>query len=384
MPTTHPSSSTQPPSPTESLPSTSPAPPARRRRTRRPLVAAVRLRLWQAMHDAAPQGEQGVYLDPAGLPPVDTVDWGERQRDAYASPEMETFRAALRLGELSVRDSILDDLATFHAISADEARDTCLGWEQLSVEEWTRSGASDSDVGRVAFYRTTQSWSFDLSWWAYLQAEGRADASNVMALRFAQQHAPGRRHLDFGSGIGITSQLFARSGWTSTSADLSSTLLDFARHRHTRRDETITHLDLHDRGLPAGAYDVVTAIDTLAHVPDVYETCRQLHAALGPDGVLVANFDIRAPAAGTAWHLYTDALRPLFELRRAGFVPIGPVGYGLTGYRKVRAHGVRHAARTVRAWAVLVSPARRLVRTVSQPALRELARAVRRRRYVDA
>lgn len=36
------------------------------------LYRAFRLRLWQAMHDAVPQGEQGVYADPpAELPPLD-------------------------------------------------------------------------------------------------------------------------------------------------------------------------------------------------------------------------------------------------------------------------------------------------------------------------
>ncbi|RTL61978.1 MAG: class I SAM-dependent methyltransferase [Pseudonocardiaceae bacterium] len=344
------------------------------------LYQAFRLRLWQAMHDADPQGEQGVYVDPRDLPPLDTSDWGERQREAFESPEMAAFVAALRLDGKDVRDSVLDDLATYHRISSDEARDECLSWERASAEEWRATGASDSDEGRVGFYRSTRSWAFDLSWWAYLQAEGRADASNVMALRFAQQHATGRRHVDFGSGIGVTSQLFVRSGWSSTSADLSSTLLDFARFRHERHGDTVARIDLHEARLPAGAFDVITAIDTLAHVPDVYATCRQLHGALGPDGILIANFDIRTPTDETAWHLYVDGLQPLFDLRRAGFVPIGPAGYGLVGYRKVRASGMRYVLRSVWAWCLLVSPARRLARRVTRPVLRRLGAVARRRR----
>ncbi|WP_253258497.1 bifunctional 2-polyprenyl-6-hydroxyphenol methylase/3-demethylubiquinol 3-O-methyltransferase UbiG [Pseudonocardia sp. N23] len=253
------------------------------------LVREIRMKLWRAMQMAAPQGEQGTFSDPADLPPVDSTQWEVEDREAFTSPEMETFRASLRDGDRTVRESLLDDLATYHGITPQEARDFCLHWEQKSVEEWASTGASTSDAGRVEFYRTTQSWSFDLTWWAYLQSECRTAPSTVLALRFLQQYSPGRRHLDFGSGVGVTSQLFNRSGWRSTSADLSSTLLDFARHRHKRRGDDVAYIDLLTGGLPAGNYDAITAIDTLAHVPDMFDTCRRLHDALGPDGVLVAN-----------------------------------------------------------------------------------------------
>lgn len=341
--------------------------------TASPIVRALRLKLWHAMHESTLQGEQGTYSDPVDLPPVDSDQWGRDEREAFTSPEMDTFRESLRHSGLSVRDSLLDDLASFHGITPDAARDACLHWEQKSVEEWSHTGASTSDAGRIEFYRTTQSWSFDLTWWAYLQAECRADPSNVLALRYLQQYAPGRRHLDFGSGIGVTSQLFSRSGWTSTSADLSSTLLDYARHRHARRADDIAYIDLLTDRLPAGSYDAITAIDTLAHVPDVYDTCRRLHESLVAGGILVANFDIRSPAPETAWHLYSDELRPLYDLRRAGFSPIASVGYGMVAYRKVRNHGAGHALRLVRDWVLLVSPPRRLARSASRPLLRGLA-----------
>ncbi|ODU04150.1 MAG: hypothetical protein ABS81_11535 [Pseudonocardia sp. SCN 72-86] len=327
------------------------------------------------MESATPQAQQGEFLDPIDLPPLDVDAWDPACRDAFSTPEMGSFVDALRRpGADGVRDAVLGDLGDHYGMTPDQARDACLNWEETSVDEWRATNASESDAGRVEFYRTTTSWSFDLSWWAYLQSEGRADPSNVMAFRFAQQHSPGRRHLDFGSGIGVTSQLFVRNGWTSTCADLSSTLLDFARFRHERRDDVVSYIDLHNEQLPAGAYDAITAIDTLAHVPDVHASCRALHAALGPDGILVANFDIRAAAPETAWHLYDDDLRPVFDLRRAGFVPIGDAGYGMVGYRKVRNQGIRHGLRTLAAWVTLVSPPRRLARAASRPLLRGLGR----------
>lgn len=324
--------------------------------TDRSLYKSLRMSLWRAMKTASPQGEQGEYSDPLDLPPLDLNDLGPAGREAFTSPEMTLFVDALRLDGKSVRDSILGDLAEYHDLTIDQARTACLDWEEASVDEWRSTNASDSDEGRIEFYRTTQSWSFDLSWWAYLQSEGRADPSNVLALRFAHQYAPGRRHLDFGSGVGVTSQLFTRAGWSSTSADLSSTLLDFARFRNQRRGDEITYIDLHSRQLPAGAYDAITAIDTLAHVPDVYDACRALHTALGPNGVLVANFDIRAAVPGTEWHLYDDDLRPVYDLRRAGFTPIGPVGYGMVGYRKVTPSGLGHRLRVAGAWLTFGEP----------------------------
>lgn len=343
-----------------------------------PMAREIRMKLWHAMEKSDPQGEQGTFSDPADLPPVHSTQWETEEREAFTSPEMDRFRESLRDGDRTVRESLLDDLATYHGITPQEARDFCLHWEQKSVEEWASTGASTSDAGRVEFYRTTQSWSFDLTWWAYLQSECRTAPSTVLALRFLQQYSPGRRHLDFGSGVGVTSQLFNRSGWRSTSADLSSTLLDFARHRHERRGDDVAYIDLLTDGLPAGNYDAITAIDTLAHVPDMFDTCRRLHGALGRDGVLVANFDIRSPAPETAWHLYRDELRPLYDLRRAGFSPIGDIGYGMVAYRKVRNQGAGHALRVARDWLALVSPPRRLARSASRPLLRGLV-AIRRR-----
>jgi SAM-dependent methyltransferase len=274
---------------------------------------------------------------------------------------MTVFRESLRFEDGDLRDSILDDLATYHGITPEQARLRCLSWEERSVQEWEASNADD-DAGRVAFYRTMQSWSYDLMWWAYLQAEMHAEPSSVVAMRFLQAKMVGRRHLDFGSGVGVTGQMFAATGWTTTLADLSSTLLGFARFRLERRGQGAEYVDLHRQALPAGAYDAITAIDTLAHVPDVYRTACELHDVLVSNGILIANFDIRSAAPETAWHLHDDDLRARYELRRAGFRQIGHLGGGLVAYRKVDDHGLARARRRARDWITLVSPPRRAVR----------------------
>jgi len=273
---------------------------------------------------------------------------------------------------------VLDDLATYHGVSTDEARQRALHWEADSVEEWEAVEGSESDAGRVAFYRTQQSWSYDLLWWAYLQSEGYADPASVMAYRWLQQYSPGRRHLDFGSGVGITSQLFVEGGWKTTLADLSSTLLDFAQFRLQRRGQKAEYIDLDESSLPAGEFDAITAIDTLAHVPDIYATAVQLHAALGRDGYLIANFDVRVPSRETVWHLYSDDLRARYDLRRAGFKPVADLGYDLIAYQKVADGRVRALVRTTWDWLTLVSPPRRAARRIARPVLRLLGKLPKR------
>jgi SAM-dependent methyltransferase len=176
------------------------------------------------------------------------------------------------------------------------------------------------------FYRTTQSWAFDLLWFAYLQAEGYGLPTSVLALQAISAREHGRAHLDFGSGAGVTSQVFARAGYETALADISTSLLDFARFRLSRRGQEARFIDLNDENLGTGRYDVITALDTLILIPDLADVVTGLHAALRPGGWLITNFDVRPPSPENAWHLYDDDLNLRAILHRAGFVPAGRFG----------------------------------------------------------
>jgi 2-polyprenyl-3-methyl-5-hydroxy-6-metoxy-1,4-benzoquinol methylase len=344
-----------------------------------PLTRALKKGLRNAVENARPNAESGVHIDPLAAAPDELPALGGTVR---STPEMRMFRRVLQLDDHDVRESVLDDLATYHGITKEEARLRALHWEEESVHEWEAAhngtAGSASDEARVAFYRTQQSWGFDLLWWAYLQSEGHADPASVIAYRWLQQYSPGRRHLDFGSGVGITSQLFEEGGWKTTAADLSSTLLDFAQFRLQRRGQKADYIDLAESGLPAGEFDAITAIDTLAHVPDLYGTAVQLHAALGRGGYLIANIDVREASRETVWHLYDDDLRARYDLRRAGFVPVADLGYGLVAYRKAADGPTRTLLRTTYDWLTLVSPPRRALRALARPVLRLLGKLLRR------
>jgi SAM-dependent methyltransferase len=310
------------------------------------------------------QGPHPDPLDPRQAPP-DWHTWSARQRQAYASAEMQAYRAGLQLaGHADVRASILDDLSAYFEMTPADCVQRCVNWEQWSLAEW-QTRPRDSAELLTDFYRTTRSWAFDLAWYAYLQAEGFHYPVSVVIARAlpAELRAHGGRHLDFGSGIGDASQLFSRLGFETELADISTSLLAFARFRLERRSESAMYLDLNTVAPGHGAYDVITAIDTLVHVPDVPSTIQMLHRALKPDGLLFTNFDVRPPSPENAWHLYHDDLPLYWQLQRAGFEPVQNLDRRIGCYRRVEPVGLAHKVRGVRDTILLRSPLRRAYRS---------------------
>jgi SAM-dependent methyltransferase len=274
-------------------------------------------------------------------------------------------------GGSDVREGVVDDLCRHHDMDPATAVRAALDWEAWSVEEWRAADRSTTE-GITDFYRSVGSWGFDLLWYAYLQAEGLAPPTATLALRRCGPPSPGAAHLDFGSGVGVTSQLFARAGYATTLADISATLLDFSRFRLERRGVAATYLDLTVDELPAQSYDVVTAIDTLAHVPDIAATAASLHASLRPGGLLVANLDVRPPSAENSWHLYGDDLPLRASLHAAGFAPAGRAGH-LPVYRRVERTPAGARRRQLVDRVVLTSRARSSLRSLRRRAGAALA-----------
>ncbi|HEV2953850.1 MAG TPA: class I SAM-dependent methyltransferase [Candidatus Dormibacteraeota bacterium] len=311
--------------------------------------------------------KQGSHLDP-GDPTVeipDPLNWSQGRREAFSSPAMETFRSVLRLeGHGDIRSAIVDDLATYHHLSIEDTVRRAVNWESWSVEEW-QTERRDTEQGLVRFYQETQSWAFDLLWYAYLQAEGfHYPVSVAIAVCLGMDGgASGLTHLDFGSGAGVTAQFFGALGCESTMADISTSLLAFSRFRLERRGIAGTKfIDLNQEPLPTAAFDVITAIDTLAHVPDLKSAAANLHRALKPGGMLFANFDVRPPSAENAWHLYDDDLPLRWILHRTGFEQVTSLDGFSIQYRRVPPRGLAHLIRGLRDLVLLRSPLRRAYR----------------------
>ena len=317
--------------------------------------------------------KQGLHKDPLdpSTPQPDQSGWSPCWRSAYTSSAMALYRDALRLQGISdIREAVLDDLGTHYGLSKQECVERCLHWEEWSVQEWSKCARSTKEE-ITDFYRSTKSWSFDLLWYAYLQAEGYANPVSVaIANTLVKFDLRNASHLDFGSGVGTTSQLFRRLGYESSLADISTSLLEFARFRLERRGEAATFIDLTYQSLEPDRYDVITAIDTLVHIPDLSVSLTALHRALKPGGLLFANLDTRPPTPENSWHLYSDDLPLRWQIQRTGFERVDE--QMVPQYRKVTPTGLAHLARGGRDYVLLKSPLRPIYRAIKRKVRRFL------------
>ncbi|MFN8635095.1 MAG: class I SAM-dependent methyltransferase [Chloroflexota bacterium] len=306
------------------------------------------------------QGQHPDPLAPDAQPP-DPATLAPGWVSALASREMERYRAALALPDQpDVRAAILDDLSAYYQMDREECVRRCLDWESWSVEEWRERDRS-TESGLRDFYNTTHSWSFDLAWYAYLQAEGYVYPTSVAVSQLLGPPDRAPRCLDFGSGVGDAAQLLVELGYTVDLADVSQTLLAFARWRLERRGQQAGYIDLNDATVPPHTYDAILAKDVLAHVPNFGETVTMLHRALRPGGLLITNFDTRPPSPENAWHLYSDDLPLRRALQDIGFEQAGAVDGYLMVYRRVPPAGLAHIVRRARN-AVMFGPPRRAYR----------------------
>ena len=75
------------------------------------------------------------------------------------------------------------------------------------------------------------------------------------------------RHLDYGGGSGLLSEVLFSTGWDSTSYDL-----------FVNRDVAPSEL---------GTFDLITAFEVFEHVPDVNRLASDLASLLRPDGIVL-------------------------------------------------------------------------------------------------
>ncbi len=296
------------------------------------------------------------HPDPARDPAPDRSAWPAYWRCAAESTVMSEFRAALRLREgMAVRASVIDDLCTHYGCTEAACIDQCVNWGRYFDAEWG-AAASPAD-----FHRSTRSSSFSLLWSAYCQSEAYmwpGCVGTVDAVEHAGHFAGD--HLDFAAGVGTTSQLFARLGYRTTLADISTSMLEFARFRLERRGTDAAYIDLNTQQLPVGAYDVITATDVLWLIAEPVATFRALHAALKPNGVLVANIN-PSGSKEARWEIYHEDLPVRRQLQASGFEPLALTHCDI--YRTVSTSGPMHAYRVARD-AMLLGPVREVYRRV--------------------
>jgi 2-polyprenyl-6-hydroxyphenyl methylase/3-demethylubiquinone-9 3-methyltransferase len=113
----------------------------------------------------------------------------------------------------------------------------------------------------------------------------------------------GAKALDVGCGGGILSESLARAGATVTGIDLAPRVLEVARlHLH----ESALHVDYREISVEAlaaempGAFDVVTCMEMLEHVPDPGSVLGACATLLKPGGTIFLSTLNRTPLAFAA------------------------------------------------------------------------------------
>ncbi len=218
-------------------------------------------------------------------------------------------------GHATAHDSAMAELAEYLGVSVEEAEARCWLAARRMADEW-RAANPETPDGILRFYRETTSYIGDL---VHERSKpfgfGGYHAVESVLLARARGFAS---VLDFGSGDGSCGVLYARNGLDTTVADVSPYLLAFVRRRFARRGLRGAFLLLPDEALPAGAFDLVTAFDTLEHVASPLDALAAIHRSLRPGGCLVAN----TPFGVTdihPMHIPYDPAAFLRGARRMGF-----------------------------------------------------------------
>ena len=144
-------------------------------------------------------------------------------------------------GETALVDSAIKELCMFYSISEDEALSLCRCGVADSKKEW-EGKRRDEKSQTIDFYNNSKSYIFEHMWWHTLSMNDEP-LMNVDALKIAVKNKV-VSYLDFGCGVGTNGILFPKHGINTTLADVSSTMLTFARWRLSIRNLEAEFLDL--------------------------------------------------------------------------------------------------------------------------------------------
>lgn len=198
----------------------------------------------------------------------------------------EIWREALTLpGETDLVESGLRELSEYFGVSREETRRACENALADSRREWESAPRRTRDQ-IIDFYRRARSYLFEHVWWHATDVE--TNAANVELMNYALRRGA-REYLDFGSGVGSNAILFAKHGFNVTLADVSETMLDFARWRLERRGLRADFINLNQQPLPRERFDFATAVDVCEHLSDPGAEIRRLAQSLKTGAGFVFN-----------------------------------------------------------------------------------------------
>jgi SAM-dependent methyltransferase len=175
------------------------------------------------------------------------------------------------------------ELSEYLHLPAADVADRFVDAAERFTDEWRdRVGAGTRASTLIRFYNESTTEIFDLARW---HAEDPIHYRTLMCADIASR-SPGRRMLDYGSGIGSDALVFADAGYEVTLADVSDPLRGFAKWRFERRGIAARSIDLKREPLPRRGFDVALCFDVLEHIPRPRRAVSRIGRALKPGGLL--------------------------------------------------------------------------------------------------
>ena len=163
----------------------------------------------------------------------------------------------------------------------------------ISVHESTRN-ADPAELAKFA--------ALAQSWWDPKGPSKPLHDLNPLRLRYIERtvNLPGKQALDVGCGGGILSEAMARAGAQVLGIDLSQSVLDVAELHALEGNVAVEYRAVAAEDLaqerPA-AFDVVTCMEMLEHVPDPAASVAALAALAKPGGTVIVSTLNRNPLA---------------------------------------------------------------------------------------
>jgi 2-polyprenyl-6-hydroxyphenyl methylase/3-demethylubiquinone-9 3-methyltransferase len=149
--------------------------------------------------------------------------------------------------------------------------------------------ASNHDPAEIARFDATAQ-----RWWDPLGEFRPLHVLNPVRLDYIDEKSAlrGKRVLDVGCGGGILSEAMARRGAQVTGIDLAPLTIEIAELHALESQLSIRYVreaaETH-AAHSAGAYDIVTCMEMLEHVPEPESVLRALHDLVKPGGDIVVS-----------------------------------------------------------------------------------------------
>jgi len=247
---------------------------------------------------------------------VDKIDETRQVSDGPYSEAMCAARwtalMAPRTGNL--REELTIELSEYFGLSVGEIEAQLADATARFTEEWRDRVADPTDERAVMrFYDESKAELFDLAKW---HAEDAIHFRTLICVDVAARR-PGRKILDYGSGIGSDALAFASAGFEVTLADVSGPLLAFAKWRCERRGYRVDTIDLKREALPSRRFDAAVCFDVLEHIHRPLRTLDKMRRAMTPGAVLFVHAPFGEDHDRPMHVVHSDVITP--RMRTVGF-----------------------------------------------------------------